>query len=73
MRLMVPGLNCGKSGGYRVIYRAGIVDEAWHIIFLSTYFKGGREDLAKSEYKDLLQESENILKDSMSCEWTQSP
>lgn len=49
MRLQVPGLNVGKSGGYRLIYRAEEMDEAVHVVFLETYFKGTAEDLTHGE------------------------
>lgn len=68
-----PGLNCGKSGGYRLIYRAEVLDESWHVIFLATYFKGDCEDLPKAEYKALLKESEAILSHSLDYEWTPPP
>ncbi|MEZ4828945.1 MAG: hypothetical protein R3C61_22065 [Bacteroidia bacterium] len=69
MRLMVPGLNTGKSGGYRLIYRAEIIDEVWHIIFLKTYFKGDRDDLTSSEYKEMLHLSEEIFANPFEFEW----
>lgn len=53
MRLQVPGLNAGKSGGYRLIYSVREMDEAFHIVFLETWFKGDKEDLSDGEYQDL--------------------
>ena len=43
MRLQVPGLNVGKSGSYRLIYRAKEMDEAVPVMFLETYFKADTE------------------------------
>ncbi|MEI6675582.1 MAG: hypothetical protein WCO57_10420 [Verrucomicrobiota bacterium] len=34
MRLQVPGLNAGKRGGYRLIYRAKEMDEALGLAWL---------------------------------------
>lgn len=45
MRFRVPGLNVGKSGGYRLIYRKVVMEEVIYILFLETYFKGNKEDL----------------------------
>ena len=70
MRLMVPGLAAGKSGGYRLIYRKQEQDETLYIVFLETYFKGDRSDLARNEYKHLVMEAEAILKAPLSVEWT---
>lgn len=69
MRLAVPGLNCGKSGGYRLIYRAVMIDEVWHIVFLRAFFKGDREDLSHDDYCGLEQESEIILSSTLVYEW----
>ena len=69
MRLMVPGLNAGKRGGYRLIYRAAMIDEVWHIIFLRAYFKGDAADLSHDEYRVLEDESEAILSASIKYEW----
>ena len=69
MRLMVPGLNAGKRGGYRLIYRAAMIDEVWHIIFLRAYFKGDAEDLSHDEYRVLEDESEAILFAPIKYEW----
>ena len=33
MRVHVPQFNIGKSGGYRLIYCAEIIDHAMHVIF----------------------------------------
>ncbi len=70
MRLMVPGLAAGKSGGYRLIYRKQEQDQTLYIVFLETYFKGDRSDLTRDEYKVLLMEAELILKSPLSVEWT---
>ena len=69
MRLAVPGLNCGKSGGYRLIYRAIMIDEIWHIVFLRAFFKGDKEDLSHDKYFALAQESESILSSTLDYEW----
>jgi mRNA-degrading endonuclease RelE of RelBE toxin-antitoxin system len=53
MRLQVPALNAGKSGGYRLIYSVREMDEALHVVFLETWFKGDKEDLSVGEYRDL--------------------
>lgn len=69
MRLRVPGLNAGKSGGYRLIYRNEIVDEVMHIVLLETYFKGDQEDLTKAEYNDLSALAEEILSNPLDVDW----
>ena len=69
MRLMVPGLNAGKRGGYRLIYRAAMIDEVWHIVFLRAYFKGETADLSYDEYRVLEDESEAILASPLDYEW----
>lgn len=69
MRINVPGLQAGKSGGYRLIYRAEVVDEVWHIIFMATYFKGEIEDLSKKDYRELSDVAEQILSDTLSFDW----
>ena len=69
MRLMVPGLNAGKRGGYRLIYRAAMIDEVWHIVFLRAYFKGDTENLTHDEYQILEDESEAILSSPIKYEW----
>ena len=69
MRLRAPGLNAGKSGGYRLIYRAKEMDEAVYVVFLETYYKGDSEDLTHDEYKTLVIEAETILSDPMLHDW----
>lgn len=69
MRVKVPSLNVGKSGGYRCIYRYEIVDEVLMVIFLSTYFKGDKENLTESEYNALQDDSEHILSNITDYEW----
>lgn len=69
MRLMVPGLNAGKRGGYRLVYRAAMIDEVWHIVFLRAYFKGDAEDLSHEEYRVLEDESEAILSTPLNYAW----
>ncbi len=36
-----------------MIYSVREMDEAFHIVFLETWFKGDKEDLSDGEYKDL--------------------
>jgi len=69
MRLMVPGLNAGKSGGYRLIYRATIIDEVWHLVLLKAYFKGDTADLSRDEYRVLEREAEQILSSPLDYTW----
>jgi len=69
MRLRAPGLNTGKSGGYRLIYRAMEMDEAVYVVFLETYFKGDAEDLTRDEYKTLAAEAAAILSQPVLHEW----
>jgi mRNA-degrading endonuclease RelE of RelBE toxin-antitoxin system len=69
MRLAVRALNCGKSGGYRLIYRAVMIDEAWHIVFLRAFFKGDMEDLSHADYDVLEDESEEILSSTIDYDW----
>ena len=64
MRVHVPALHVGKSGGYRLIYKAIMVDEVWKIALLAAYFKGDCDDLTKSEYAAIATESEGIFNDS---------
>ena len=73
MRLSVQGLNCGKSGGYRLIYRAVIIDEVWHIVFLRVFFKEDIEDLSHDDYSVLENESEEILSSTLDYEWQEFP
>ena len=73
MRLAVRGLNCGKSGGYRLIYRAVMIDEVWHIVFLRVFFKGDIEDLSHDDYYVLENESEEILSSTLDYEWQEFP
>jgi mRNA-degrading endonuclease RelE of RelBE toxin-antitoxin system len=69
MRLSVPGLNVGKSGGYRLIYRAKLMDECWHITFLETYFKGDLDDLPKKTYQALNAEAKDIMANPLQYDW----
>jgi mRNA-degrading endonuclease RelE of RelBE toxin-antitoxin system len=70
MRIAVPGLNVGKSGGYRLIYREREIDDVIHVVFLETYFKGDKDDLSDSEYKFIKSVSEEILSDPIAYDWT---
>ena len=49
MRFRAPGLNVGKSGGYRLIYRAKEMDEAVYVVFMETCFKGDCEHPSQNE------------------------
>lgn len=69
MRLRVPGLNVGKSGGYRLIYQVKEMDEALHVVFLETYFKGDCEDLSQAAYKELASTAAAIFDQPMFHEW----
>lgn len=63
MRVHVPALHTGKSGGYRLIYKPLMVDEVWKIVFLAAYFKGDYEDLSHAEYDGITGEAEEIFND----------
>lgn len=69
MRLRAPGLNAGKSGGYRLIYRKVLMEEVVYILFLDTYFKGDKEDLSNDEYITLMNEAENLLDHLLEIVW----
>ena len=69
MRVKAPSLNVGKSGGYRLIYKASLIDEVWRIVLMATYFKGDCEDLPESDYKDIRTEALAILSDIESVDW----
>ncbi|MCP5545168.1 MAG: hypothetical protein H7A49_14830 [Akkermansiaceae bacterium] len=69
MRLQVPGLKVGKSGGYRLIYSAREMDEAVHIVFLETYFKGDKEDLSAAEYEYLTAAAESVFANPTLHDW----
>ena len=73
MRIRVPSLNVGKSGGYRLIYRRAIIDEVQYINFLEMYFKGDKEDLTADEYQQLLSESEEVVQNILDFDWTDAP
>ena len=63
MRVHVPALHTGKSGGYRLIYKPLMVDEVWKILLLTAYFKGDCEDLCQAEYDRIAGEVEESFKD----------
>lgn len=63
MRVHVPALHIGKSGGYRLIYKLLIIDEVWKIVFLTAYFKGDCEDLSQAEYDGIANDAEEIFND----------
>jgi len=69
MRLQVPGLNVGKSGGCRLIDSIKEMDEALHIVFLDTYFKGEKEDLTTGEYRDLQASASTVFAQPTLFEW----
>ncbi len=69
MRVRVPGYNVGKSGGCRVIYRAKEMNEATYIVFLETYSKSERADLANDDYETLVVEAEGILSQPLRHDW----
>lgn len=69
MRLQVPGLNAGKSGGYRLIYSVREMDEALHVVFLETWFKGEKEDLSAAEYKDLEAAAASVFAQPTLYDW----
>lgn len=73
MRINIPKLNLGKSGGYRLIYRQAIVDEIRYISLLEIYFKGDSEDLSRTEYDTILTESTFILENPLDFEWKDTP
>ena len=69
MRLRAPGLNAGKSGGYRLIYRKVLMEEVVYILFLDIYFKGDKEDLSNDAYVTLMNEAENLLDRLLEIPW----
>ena len=69
MRIRIPGYNVGKSGGYRLIYRAQEMDQAIHVVFLVTYSKSDHADLDHDVYKTLVAEAEAILAKPLLFDW----
>lgn len=69
MRVRVPALNVGKSGGYRLIYKAQLIDEVWKVVLLATYFKGDCEDLSDSDYIIVSEESKLIFESAEDIKW----
>jgi hypothetical protein len=69
MRVHVHALNCGKSGGYRMVYRTAHVDEVRYVVLLDLWFKVDREDLGADEYSTLLAEADAILRDPLAHLW----
>ena len=61
MRVHVPSLKTGKSGGYRLIYKPLMIDEVWKIALLTAYFKGDCDDLSKMEYDVIAGDAEEIF------------
>lgn len=68
VRLHVPSLNCGKSGGYRVIYSVSTKEGETYIVFLACYWKGDKEDLSGDEYSQLVARASELFDDD-SIEW----
>lgn len=69
MRVHVQALACGKSGGYRMIYRVALIDEVKFVVLLELYYKGDREDLDAAEYSRLAAEAESVLDRPLSFIW----
>ena len=69
MWMRVPGYKVGKSGGYRLIYRAKEMDEAIYVVYLETYSKSECADLTHDAYKILVAEAEIILADPLRYDW----
>ena len=69
MSVRVPSLNVGKSGGYRLIYKALVIDEVWKIALLETYSKSNREDLSSTEYHAVMREADDIFQRSEETTW----
>jgi len=69
MRMPVPHCKMGKSQGYRIIYRAELINEAMHVIMLAIYYKGRKKDLTAAEYDKIQVESTDIVSDTLSYEW----
>lgn len=53
MRVIVPALQTGKSGGYRLIYKPLMIDEVWKVALLAAFFKGDCEDLSQAQYREI--------------------
>lgn len=69
MRVAVPALKIGKSGGYRVIYGVQLIDEIQYVVFLQLYFKGDQADLSDEQYKDALSVAAHILGNVLEFDW----
>lgn len=69
MRVHVPGLNIGKRGGYRLIYRLRPMDEIMHVVLLTAYFKADMEDLSESAYSEIEDLAELILSNPINYDW----
>ena len=69
MRLRVPGLNVGKAGGYRLIYRKVVMEEVVYVLFLDTYFKGDKEDLRHPKHVAIMAEAESLLDRLLEIVW----
>lgn len=71
MRVKVPALNVGKSGGYRLIYKACVIDEVWKIALFAAFFKGDCDDLSANDYKEIAKESDEIFERDDELKWFQ--
>ena len=69
MRVAVPSLKLGKSGGYRVIYCVEQIDEIQYVVFVALYFKGDQADLSHEQYLEALQSAEEILGSVLDFDW----
>jgi hypothetical protein len=66
MRIAIPSAAFGKRGGYRMIYREAMLDQARHVLLLRVYYKGDRDDLDPDGYREAWQEAEDVLQDVLS-------
>jgi hypothetical protein len=69
MRVRVPGLNKGKSGGYRAIYSKHDTDEGVRIVFHAVFYKDDVQDLSVDQYRALSAEAKEIAASIGSTEW----
>ena len=69
MRVRVPSLKKGKSGGYRTIYSTRVIDETTYIVFVALYFKSDVSDLTRGEYVELEKFADELLSNPLEHEW----
>ena len=69
MRVAVPSLKLGKSGGYRVIYCLQQIDEILYVVFVALYFKGDQADLSDEQYVEARHSAEEILGNVLDFDW----